>query len=304
VTVVRTLFFFLLLINVGLCSGETGVQKNSCTHTVLTKETLWSIGKKYGVSPVAIQEANGLSSTVIRAGQLLRIPSAQAPLNVPIAVAQTGASSPKPNAASDAVVEIPRAIFVAPPKETEVSRHEKIQARFTEEIRKVSARGVAYNQSWRPPGEKENWVMDCSNTTRYLYKKAVGISLDRTASGQYYELSQKKMVWRVPVSGGSLDIAYLKKHLRPGDLLFWENTYKPKRQPPVTHVMVFLGNNSRGEWVMAGSQVGNRGEWHKSSGGPDIYPFEPAKISGGFRTFFGLGSRVDGRFVAFGRHLL
>jgi LysM repeat protein len=43
-------------------------------HTVTPKQTLWAISQKYGISVAALQRANGLSGTLIRPGQSLRIP--------------------------------------------------------------------------------------------------------------------------------------------------------------------------------------------------------------------------------------
>ena len=96
--------------------------------------------------------------------------------------------------------------------------------------------------------------MDCSNTSRYLYKVTTGILLPRTASDQYYYLHQQNKAWDVPdAANGFADCNYLRKNLKVGDLLFWENTYRPERQPPITHVMIFLGTNEKGQWIMAGS---------------------------------------------------
>lgn len=47
----------------------------SGTHTVRSGETLGSIARKHGTTVRAIQRANGLSSSVIRAGQRLKIPT-------------------------------------------------------------------------------------------------------------------------------------------------------------------------------------------------------------------------------------
>ena len=45
------------------------------THTVRTGETLYSLGRTYGVHPFTIARANGLSNNVaLRQGQTLRIP--------------------------------------------------------------------------------------------------------------------------------------------------------------------------------------------------------------------------------------
>ena len=43
-------------------------------HKVEAKQTLWAISQKYGVTVAALQRANGLSGTLIRPGQSLRIP--------------------------------------------------------------------------------------------------------------------------------------------------------------------------------------------------------------------------------------
>ena len=47
----------------------------STTYTVVPGDSLWGIARKNGTSVEAIQSANGLSSTTIRIGQQLNIPS-------------------------------------------------------------------------------------------------------------------------------------------------------------------------------------------------------------------------------------
>ena len=48
---------------------------DSTTYTVVSGDSLWGIARKNGTSVEAIQSANGLSSTTIRIGQQLNIPS-------------------------------------------------------------------------------------------------------------------------------------------------------------------------------------------------------------------------------------
>ncbi|MEZ5317831.1 MAG: DUF5715 family protein [Vicinamibacterales bacterium] len=43
-------------------------------HTVEKAETLWDIAQRYGTTPARIRQVNGLSSSLIRPGQTLRIP--------------------------------------------------------------------------------------------------------------------------------------------------------------------------------------------------------------------------------------
>jgi cell wall-associated NlpC family hydrolase len=176
-------------------------------------------------------------------------------------------------------------------------------ARFTQAARELADRGLSYDDDWVPPGESHAWSMDCSNTSRYLYRATAGIELPRTASDQYYYLHLQNKAWDVPqTANGFADCNYLRANLKPGDLLFWENTYKPERQPPITHVMVFLGTNEKGEWIMAGSQSSGGGEYNRARSGPDIYVFNPTRPCGGYSTWMGLVHH-QGRFCAFGRPL-
>ncbi|HVE15313.1 MAG TPA: NlpC/P60 family protein [Chthoniobacterales bacterium] len=156
---------------------------------------------------------------------------------------------------------------------------------FADAIAIPASQNIRYNGRWVPPGENSVWVMDCSNTSRWLYREVRGINLPRTASDQYEWLRTRHRLWRIGPNE-----AALRKRLRPGDLLFWEHTYKPPRRPPVTHVMVYLGTDEHGRMLMAGSQ---------GASGPDTYQFKPAKKMGGYRFFFFF--HRDGRFVAYGR---
>jgi LysM repeat protein len=52
---------------IGAAAGEV-------THTVQPSETLWAIAREYGTTPARIRETNGLTSSVIHAGQRLAIP--------------------------------------------------------------------------------------------------------------------------------------------------------------------------------------------------------------------------------------
>jgi cell wall-associated NlpC family hydrolase len=175
--------------------------------------------------------------------------------------------------------------------------------RFLSAARDLAARAVGYDESFRPEGESHSWDMDCSNTTRYLYRVTAGIQLPRTASDQYYYLHLQDKAWDVPMTAkGFADCNFLRDNLKPGDLLFWENTYRPERQPPITHVMIFLGSDSHGHWLMAGSQNGHHGFYNPARTGPDVYVFDPTHYAGGYTTWLGLVHH-HGRFVAYGRPL-
>ena len=173
---------------------------------------------------------------------------------------------------------------------------ERRSPEFLAAARRLSAQRIAYNGAWTPPGQRSAWAMDCSNTARWLYREAADLELPRTASDQYESLRLANRLWETPRDDTSRPEKlerWLAARLQPGDLLFWENTYKPVRQPDITHVMIFLGRDTTGHWLMAGSQ---------STQGVSIYKFNPHAVKGGYSAWFGLVRR-HGRFVAFGRPL-
>jgi hypothetical protein len=152
--------------------------------------------------------------------------------------------------------------------------------------------GLRYNASAQLPGETQPVTMDCSNTARFLVGKTKGISLPRTASDQYVFVKRHGRLKRAGgLFGGTPDTSWWTKHLQPGDLLFWEHTYKPKRKPPVTHVMVYLGPDENGAPLMIGAQ---------NSRGVNIYKLQPRVAYGGHGGFLGLFKK-KGKLVAFGR---
>lgn len=158
--------------------------------------------------------------------------------------------------------------------------------------RSLQEQGIAYGGSFVPPGESSSWRMDCSNTARWLLRQTRGLELPRTASAQYDFVRRHGQVRRVGgLFGGVPGEAWWAGRLRPGDLLFWEHTYRPRRKPPVTHVMVYLGRGEDGELLMAGAQ---------NSRGVGIYRLRPRVTYGGHGGFLGL-FRKKGKLVAYGR---
>lgn len=156
----------------------------------------------------------------------------------------------------------------------------------------LQARGIPYGGAFLPPGESTAWRMDCSNTVRYLVRQSRGMDLPRTASEQYnYVRSRGRLRRAGGLFGGVPETTWWEKRLKPGDLLFWEHTYKPERKPPVTHVMVYLGRGADGELLMAGAQ---------NSRGVGVYRLKPRVSYGGHSGFLGL-FRKKGKLVAYGR---
>ena len=173
-------------------------------------------------------------------------------------------------------------------------QHQKL----VETCRWLAAQNLAYSQSWQPPGHPYVITMDCSNTIRYIVWKVFGINLPRTASDQYVILKQKNQVRSVPVQAdGSVDQNRLLSSMRSGDLLFWEWTYNVPRDPPISHVMIYLGRKKNGQAMMAGSSQRHDGE---RGGGVDVYAFDPNAPCGNAKNFFNFITH-RGRLVAYAR---
>lgn len=173
-------------------------------------------------------------------------------------------------------------------------QHQKL----VQTCRWLSQQDLSYAQSWQPPGHPYVITMDCSNTVRFIVWKVFGFDLPRTASEQYLFLQKRGKVKAVPVGGGGkVDTQKLMAEMRSGDLLFWEWTYDVPRDPPISHVMIYLGQKKGGEAMVAGSSQRMDGE---RGGGVDVYAFDPNASCGNAKNFFNFVTH-RGRLVAFAR---
>lgn len=173
-------------------------------------------------------------------------------------------------------------------------QHQKL----VQTCRWLSQQDLSYAQSWQPPGHPDVITMDCSNTVRFIVWKVFGFDLPRTASDQYLFLQKRGKVKAVPVGGGGkVDTQKLMAEMRSGDLLFWEWTYDVPRDPPISHVMIYLGQKKGGEAMVAGSSQRMDGE---RGGGVDVYAFDPNASCGNAKNFFNFVTH-RGRLVAFAR---
>ncbi len=95
--------------------------------------------------------------------------------------------------------------------------------------------------------------MDCSGAMYFLLQQAGLPSVPRSSSEQYAWV-RKAGTFRAVLSTQA--DSFELNELAPGDLLFWSGTYDVKRDPPVTHSMIYLGKTKDGLPVMFGSSDG------------------------------------------------
>jgi cell wall-associated NlpC family hydrolase len=97
--------------------------------------------------------------------------------------------------------------------------------------------------------------MDCSGFIYYvLNQNGVAPYVPRDSKDQYIWLRSAGTF--EPVVSGE-DDSFELNELKPGDLLFWSGTYSSERDPPITHVMIYLGREEKtGARLMVGASDG------------------------------------------------
>jgi len=95
--------------------------------------------------------------------------------------------------------------------------------------------------------------MDCSGTVYYLLT-SLGIKNVPRPSHLIYKWVKEKGHFHA-VNTLDLNSAQFAK-MRPGDILFWNGTYRVQHNPNITHVMLYLGKNKAGQPLMIGASNG------------------------------------------------
>jgi cell wall-associated NlpC family hydrolase len=129
-------------------------------------------------------------------------------------------------------------------------------------VQKLLASGLALTTLNLPyrygSSDPKDGGMDCSGTVYYLLRDAGIKDVPRDAS-EMYRWAWKAGLFQAVVS--SHPDTFELERLKPGDLLFWTGTYRIDRDPPVTHVMIYLGvDRHTGARVMVGASEGRRFE--------------------------------------------
>ncbi|MDB6154136.1 MAG: cell wall-associated NlpC family hydrolase [Chthoniobacteraceae bacterium] len=115
-----------------------------------------------------------------------------------------------------------------------------------------------------------NGGMDCSGTIYYLLRQAGFKDVPRDASG-LYSWARKEGKFFAVISKKADGFEF--SDIKPGDLLFWNGTYSIDRDPPVTHVMIYLGTEKgRNKRIMAGASDGRTYDG-KSRWGVSVFDF-------------------------------
>jgi hypothetical protein len=144
----------------------------------------------------------------------------------------------------------------------------------------LTSRGLAYKTG---SGDPANGGTDCSGFVWHVLQKHGHSKAPRQSDGMY-EWTWNAGTFRA-CNGVTMD-TFEFKELRPGDLLFWVNSTrdgKTDRDPPVTHVMIYLGRRkSDGQPVCAGASDGRSYDGQRMSG-VSVFDFRLPRPDGASR---------------------
>jgi cell wall-associated NlpC family hydrolase len=118
--------------------------------------------------------------------------------------------------------------------------------------------------------DPKNGGMDCSGTIYYLLNSIQKSDVPRQSDGIYEWAWRKGKFYAV---NGHNPKSFEFADLKPGDLLFWSGTYPVHRDPPISHVMMYLGKNYKNEMLMFGSSNGRVYQRSKMNG-VSVFNFE------------------------------
>lgn len=130
---------------------------------------------------------------------------------------------------------------------------------------KLSQMNLTYQYGSADP---KNKGMDCSGTIYYLLNESNLQDVPRDAEGMFNWVKKNGKLYQVTSKDfNSSEFSELK----PGDLLFWSGTYATTHS--ISHVMLYLGKNKKGERLMFGASDG-RTYQGKKMWGVSIFDFQ------------------------------
>jgi LysM repeat protein len=220
----------------------------TASYTVVSGDTLSHIGAKFNMSVTELKSLNGLKNDFLRVGQVLKVAKNAEIKPTPPAVTPEN-PQPSPDAASYTVVAGDSLSLIAIKFDvsvTELKSWNGLDSDFLIVGQVLSIKGMAESEVTPPPqsnpssfsvdrllneakshiGTPYVWGgssvggFDCSGFIYYVFKQA-GVSVNRLSSEGYYNR------------------AYYVSNPQPGDLVFFENTYKKG----ISHLGIYLGNN-------------------------------------------------------------
>ena len=157
------------------------------------------------------------------------------------------------------------------------------------EALELAGRGLSYKFGSNDPAAGG---MDCSGFVHYLLSRHGHETAPRQSDRQYVWVRKEGRFHAVLSSEPD---TFELDDMKPGDLMFWTNTYDAERAIPVTHVMLYLGRAKEdGRHLMIGASEGRTFKG-VSRCGVSVFDFRlPRPSRDGSSDFAGYGSPPEG----------
>ena len=220
------------------------------------------------------------------------------------ATPEKAASTPKPKRATESQTEVktkPEAepesrqgsstaapnVAIAAEELVEFRKQPAAVRTLLESCLELARQNLTYTYGSSDPA---NGGMDCSGFIYYALRQHGFTQVPRDSSGQYVWV-RKARLFRSVISRKPDSFEF--EELLPGDLLFWTGTYATQNDPPVSHVMIYLGTEkSTGNKVMIGSSDGRSYHGQKRNG-VSVFDFMMPRV--------GLNAEQRSTFVGYSR---
>ncbi|MEO5719829.1 MAG: NlpC/P60 family protein [Chthoniobacterales bacterium] len=164
---------------------------------------------------------------------------------------------------------------MAPEKITDFDKNPEPVRKLLTSALELTERNLDYKYGSADPADGG---MDCSGFIYFVLRENGLKDVPRDASGQYVWV-RKAGNFRAVLSR-QLDSFELDE-LAPGDLLFWTGTYTVERDPPVTHIMIYLGKQKdSGQPIMVGASDGRTYEGEQQFG-VSVFDFKAVRSKQG-----------------------
>ena len=196
----------------------------------------------------------------------------------------------KPDAEHPPSAGVTPGVAIAPDELVEFGAQPAAVKKLIESSVDLARQNLAYTFGSSDPA---NGGLDCSGFIYAVLRQHGFTQVPRDSSGQYTWVRRTRgfraVISRKPES-------FELDELLPGDLLFWTGTYATPSDPPISHVMLYLGTEkSTGAKVMIGASDGRTYRGQKRDG-VSVFDFllPRAQTAGAQRaTFIGYG-RIPG----------
>ena len=181
-------------------------------------------------------------------------------------------------------------VAIAPEELVEFNAQPAAVKKLIESSLALAGQNLTYTYGSSDPA---NGGLDCSGFIYHVLRHHGFTQVPRDSSGQYTWVRHARG-FRSVISRKA--DSFELDELLPGDLLFWTGTYATPNDPPISHVMIYLGTEKlTGTKVMVGSSDGRTYHGQKRNGA-SVFDFmmPRAPNSGDQRTTFVGYGRIPG----------